>query len=65
MPHMPRGKRTVYGLFCTQDNSRVGSVRFHRQNSKAVAWKDNKLKKYCPTCMQRVDMKLKEEKHSS
>ena len=62
---MPRGKRTVYGLFCSSDNSRVGTVRFHRQNSKGVGWKDNKLEKYCPTCRKRVAMKMKEEKHSS
>jgi hypothetical protein len=62
---MPRGKRTVYGLYCTKDNFRVGSVRFHRQNSKGVAWKDNKLTKFCPECREHMDMKLKEEKHSS
>jgi hypothetical protein len=62
---MPRGKRQVYGLYCKEDNSRIGSVRFHRQNSKGVAWKDNKLEKYCPACRKKVEGKLKEEKHSS
>ncbi len=62
---MPRGKRTVYGLYCKTDNMRIASVRFHRQNSKGVGAKDNKLMKYCPGCKARVEMSMKEEKHSS
>lgn len=62
---MPRGKRTVYGLYCPETGDRLGSIRFHKQNSKGVAWRDNKLTKYSPRLRKRVQAKLKEEKHSS
>lgn len=62
---MPRGKRTVFGMFCKVDNSRVGSARLHRQNSKGIGWKDFKVEKYCPNCRRKTETRLKEEKHSS
>lgn len=62
---MPRGKRTVFAMFCSETNQRLGTIRLHKQNSKGVSWKDMKLKKYCPTLRKRVDVKLKEERHSS
>lgn len=63
---MPRGKRTVFGLYCAECNSRIGSVRYHRQNSKGIGWKDQikKLRKFCKFCRKIVDVKGKEEKHS-
>jgi len=41
-------------------------MRFHRQDKKGKGWKEHveKLKKYCPKCKQRVDVKFKEERHS-
>jgi rubredoxin len=36
-----------------------------KQNSKGVSWKDYKVAKYCPECMKRVPVKLKEERHSN
>lgn len=62
---MPRGKRTVFAMFCSETSERIGTVRLHKQNSKGVSWKDLKLEKYCPECKKRQPMKLKEEKHSS
>jgi hypothetical protein len=62
---MPRGKRTVFAMFCTETGDRIGTVRLHKQNSKGVSWKDLKLKKYSARAKKRVDVKLKEEKHSS
>ncbi|TSC79376.1 MAG: hypothetical protein G01um101425_656 [Candidatus Peregrinibacteria bacterium Gr01-1014_25] len=65
---MPRGKRTVFAVFCAADNSRLGSVRLHKQDKMGKAWKEHAQKfssKFCPTCRKRVDTKLKEEKHSS
>lgn len=62
---MPRGKRTVFAMFCTVSGNRVGSVRLHKQNSKGVGWKEFKAAKFCPVCRKRVAVKLKEEKHSA
>jgi hypothetical protein len=62
---MPRGKRTVFGMYCTGCKARYGSIRLHRQNSKGVGWKDYKREKYCADCRKRTPAKLKEEKHSS
>lgn len=62
---MPRGKRTVFGMFCSETQNRVGSVRLHKQNQKGVGWKDFKVTKYCPVCRKRMAMKLKEERHSA
>ncbi len=63
---MPRGKRTVFGVFCAETGNRVGSVRLHKQDKKGIAWKEHakKLRKYCPECRKRVEVKLKEERHS-
>ena len=62
---MPRGKRTVFAMYCTETGNRIGSVRLHRQNSKGVGWKDFKVQKYCPKCRKRMAVKLKEERHSA
>lgn len=69
---MPRGKRTVYGIFCAdptcpQVGMRLGTARFHKQDKKGVGWKEHlaDMKKYCPTLRRRVAIKGKEEKHSS
>ncbi len=61
---MPRGKRTVFGMFCPESGNRVGTVRLHKQNSKGVGWKDFKVQKFCSKCRKRMPMKLKEERHS-
>lgn len=66
---MPRGKRTVFAGFCkgsTENpdcNTRVLTIRLHKQKGNK-SWKDTKLNKYCPACMQRTDVKLSEERHS-
>lgn len=62
---MPRGKRTVFAMFCGATNGRIGTIRLHKQNSKGIGWKDMKLKKFSPFTRKREDVKLKEEKHSS
>lgn len=69
---MPRGKRTVFGVFCNEPScphsgERLGSMRFHKQDKMGKSWKEHaaKLEKYCPTARKRVAVKLKEEKHSS
>lgn len=62
---MPRGKRTVFAMFCGETNGRIGTIRLHKQNSKGISWKDMKLTKFSPFVRKRVDVKLKEEKHSS
>lgn len=60
---MPRGKRTVFGVYCTVCNMRVGSIRLHKQRD-GKSWKDQKLAKYCPTDRKRTPAKMKEERHS-
>ncbi len=60
---MPRGKRTVFGMFCKECNTRIGSIRLHKQKDGA-SWKDFKTQKYCKVCRKRVDTKMKEERHS-
>jgi hypothetical protein len=62
---MPRGKRTVFAMFCTVSGNRVGTARLHKQNKKGVAWKEFKPEKYCPECRKRQPMKLREERHSA
>jgi hypothetical protein len=64
---MPRGKRTVFGVYCSETGDRLGSVRFHKQDKMGKAWKEHaaKLMKYSPRLRKRVDVKLKEERHSS
>jgi len=64
---MPRGKRTVFGFYCTETGVRLGTMRFHKQDKNGVSWKDHVagLKKYCPQLRRRVEVKFKEEKHSS
>lgn len=64
---MPRGKRTVYAVFCSETGDRLGTVRFHKQDKQGKGWKEHaeKLVKYSPRLRKRVKTKLKEEKHSS
>lgn len=69
---MPRGKRTVFAVYCADPEcphtgNRVGTVRFHKQDKNGVGWKEHaaKLTKYCPAARRKVAVKLKEEKHSS
>ncbi len=64
---MPRGKRTVFGMFCSETGIRLGTMRLHKQDKKGKGWKEHaaKIKKYSPPLRKRVSVKLKEEKHSS
>lgn len=64
---MPRGKRTVFAIFCSETGDRLGSIRYHKQDKKGVSWKEHagKLMKYSPRLRKRVAVKVKEEKHSS
>ena len=64
---MPRGKRTVFAMFCKKSGNRLGTLRFHKQDKGGKGWKAHAegLKKYCPKCRSKEDVKLKEEKHSS
>lgn len=63
---MPRGKRTVYAMFCPETGARLGTVRFHKQDKKGIGFKEHaaKLLKYSPLLKKRVQVKLKEERHS-
>ena len=72
LPAMPRGKRTVFGVYCNDPacpntGSRLGTMRFHKQDKMGVSWKEHvaDMKKYCPFVRKQVPVKLKEEKHSS
>lgn len=64
---MPRGKRTVFAVFCSDCHGRVSTVRFHKQDKMGVGWKEHAagMSKYCPDCRKKTVSKLKEEKHSS
>lgn len=61
---MPRGKRTVFTMSCTDCRRRVGTVRLHRQKD-GVSWKDFKAAKFCNGCRKKQPMKMKEERHSA
>jgi hypothetical protein len=63
---MPRGKRTVFGMFCSETGIRLGTIRLHKQDKLGKSYKDHgaKLKKYSPKLKKRVAVKLKEERHS-
>ncbi|MBT3292722.1 hypothetical protein HN512_04380 [Candidatus Peregrinibacteria bacterium] len=63
---MPRGKRTVFGMFCTETGARLGTIRLHKQDKKGVSFKEHakKLKKYSPRVRKIVKVKIKEERHS-
>lgn len=54
-------------MFCSETGVRLGTKRYHKQDKKGISFKDHakKLKKYCPVLRKRVEVKLKEEKHSS
>jgi uncharacterized protein YlaI len=62
---MPRGKRINYFASCPECKGRLTTVKLLKQNAKGVGWKDFSAKKFCGTCRKRVDIKLKEEKHSN
>lgn len=64
---MPRGKRTVFALFCSDCGSRVGSMRFHKQDKKGKAWKEHidGIEKFCGECRKKTKPKFKEERHSA
>ncbi len=68
---MPRGKRTVFGLFCAdpecpQVGQRLGTMRFHKQDKLGKSYKDHvaSMMKYCPAIRKRVALRWKEERHS-
>jgi ribosomal protein L33 len=64
---MPRGKRTVFAVYCTECGKRIGSMRFHKQDKKGKSYKEMSEKietKYCPHCRKKVKFKMKEERHS-
>jgi hypothetical protein len=63
---MPRGKRTVFAMFCPETGDRLGTVRFHKQDKKGIGFKEHvsKLKKYSPRLRKKVSVKVKEERHS-
>ena len=64
---MPRGKRTVFALFSSETNARLGTIRLHKQDKMGVSWKEHiaGMLKYDPKLRRRVQVKAKEEKHSS
>lgn len=64
---MPRGKRTVFAYFCKKTGARLGTLRLHKQDKQGRSWKEHVegMKKYSPKCRCRVEIKVKEEKHSS
>lgn len=53
-------------MFCSETGKRLGTVRFFKQDKNGVSYKDHakKLKKYNPELRKRVDVKVKEERHS-
>lgn len=63
---MPRGKRTVFAMFCKKSGNRLGTLRLHKQDKQGKGWKEHVdgMKKYCAKCRSREDVKLKEERHS-
>lgn len=64
---MPRGKRTVFALFSSETNARLGTIRLHKQDKMGKSWKEHLagMMKYDPFVRRRVAIKGKEEKHSS
>lgn len=64
---MPRGKRTVFAMYCTETGMRLGTIRLHKQDKMGKSWKEHTegMQKYCPVLRKRVAVRLKEEKHSS
>lgn len=63
---MPRGKRNVFAVFCKKSGNRLGSMRFYKQDKAGKSMKDHTdgMKKYCPVCKGREEVRLKEERHS-
>ena len=64
---MARGKRITFGMYCAETNLRLGTIKLHKQDKMGKGWKEHVegMKKYCPTLRRRVELKFKEEKHSS
>lgn len=56
----------MFAMFCSETGVRLGTIRLHRQDKQGKSYKEHgsKLKKYCPHLRKRVEVKLKEEKHS-
>lgn len=54
-------------MYCTETNMRLGTIRLHKQDKLGRSWKEHAadMKKYSPRLRKRVNVKLKEEKHSS
>ena len=63
---MPRGKRTVFAMFCKETGVRLGTLRLHKQDKQGRGWKEHVegMKKYCPKLRKRTEVRLKEERHS-
>jgi hypothetical protein len=62
---MPRGKRSVFAMFCPETGDRIGTIRLHKQKD-GKSWKEfDNLETYSPALRKRVKAKLKEERHSS
>ena len=60
----------MFAVFCAESGDRVGTLKFHKQDKKGIAWKDRAKKisekgKFCQTCMKIGPVKLKEERHSA
>lgn len=64
---MPRGKRTVFALFCSESGNRLGTMRFFKQDKLGKSWKDHVegMQKYCNVCRRRAKVRFKEERHSA
>ncbi len=64
---MARGKRTTFGMYCTESNMRLGTIKLHKQDKMGKGWKEHVagMKKYSPAVRRRVEVRFKEEKHSS
>ncbi len=58
---MPRGKKTVYGMYCKETGEMLGVIRISK--SKKADFRP--LEKYSPTLRKRVEVKVREMKHSS
>ena len=64
---MARGKRLSFGMYSSETNIRLGTIKLHKQDKMGKSWKEHVagMKKYDPVVRHRVEVKFKEEKHSS
>lgn len=64
---MARGKRITFGMYSAETNVRLGTIKLHKQDKMGKGWKEHVdgMKKYDPRVRHRVELKFKEEKHSS